>query len=215
MKAKYQKFLEDIQDTPEYWLEALRLASQCDGDFLFKNTMASAADSMEKTLLKLHNAERLKDKLITDTGKGCSVDGNTPVVHVPDEGSNAYWLCGGCVSERLDESRARLYRLNHFRSMWISYVLSPSNEKVSEINEIVEANLELTSAVEVPVSDCEHDWVRVENEHVQGGALCSKCHMISAWSSVAPVVEIPAPGEKWGCNLCGSVAPEPHKPPCV
>ena len=52
------------------------------------------------------------DKLIHDTGKGCSVCGNTPVVHVPDEGSNTYWLCGQCVAEELEDRRQYETRLN-------------------------------------------------------------------------------------------------------
>lgn len=38
-----------------------------------------------------------KKKLLLDTGKGCSVCGQIPVVNV----SGAYWLCGACVEERL------------------------------------------------------------------------------------------------------------------
>jgi hypothetical protein len=37
------------------------------------------------------------EKLLLDTGKGCSICGKTPVVNV----DATYWLCGGCVNERL------------------------------------------------------------------------------------------------------------------
>ena len=51
---------------------------------------------------RLDDALKLKDKLLLDTGKGCSVCGHTPVVNIPG-GSGTYWLCGDCVGERLEE----------------------------------------------------------------------------------------------------------------
>ncbi len=81
---------------------------------------SASADSLEMDALKaitrlqseLNTALYLKGKLITDTGKGCSVCGGTPVVHVPDEGSDSYWLCGGCVAISLDERRDALSKLD-------------------------------------------------------------------------------------------------------
>ena len=39
-----------------------------------------------------------------DTGNDCSVCGDAPVVNIPG-GSGAYWLCGGCVADSLDEKQ--------------------------------------------------------------------------------------------------------------
>ena len=46
-------------------------------------------------------------KLIADTGGGCSVCGDLPVVNV----TGTYWLCGPCVAERIapDETTACLH----------------------------------------------------------------------------------------------------------
>ena len=38
-------------------------------------------------------------KMINDSGGGCSVCGELPAVNV----DGAYWLCGPCVNERLDD----------------------------------------------------------------------------------------------------------------
>ena len=52
-------------------------------------------------LIKLENALRIEDKLEADTGKGCSVCGELPVVNVKiDHEDTDLWLCGGCVGER-------------------------------------------------------------------------------------------------------------------
>jgi len=53
---------------------------------------------------QLEALQYLNEKLALDTGKGCSVCGETPVVNVDEGGS--YWLCGGCVEERLNEVSA-------------------------------------------------------------------------------------------------------------
>jgi hypothetical protein len=48
----------------------------------------------------------LRDRMLMDTAHGCSLCADTPVINVGNSGT--YWLCGGCVGERLDEwSRAR------------------------------------------------------------------------------------------------------------
>lgn len=39
----------------------------------------------------------LEEKLFMDTGGGCSVCGNIPVVNV----GGTYWLCGSCVYDRM------------------------------------------------------------------------------------------------------------------
>lgn len=65
------------------------------------------AGQMEVSVSRRSTA--LLKKLILDTGKGCSVCGDTPVVNLPG-GSGTYWLCGGCVGEKLDTAR-RVYNL--------------------------------------------------------------------------------------------------------
>lgn len=92
----------DLQQACEEKQEALNCESELRSEFYNKTIELQS---------ELHTAQHLKDKLITDTGKGCSVCGSTPVVHIPDEGSNAYWLCGGCVAIDLDEKREALSRL--------------------------------------------------------------------------------------------------------
>ena len=69
------------------------------------------------------------EKIEGDTGGGCSVCGQLPAINI----DGAYWLCRGCISERLDElqsfqtlsqgtidaisSRLRLMSLNHMYSI--------------------------------------------------------------------------------------------------
>ena len=67
---------------------------------------------------RLDSTVKLKEKLLLDTGKGCSVCGHTPVVNLQD-GSGTYWLCGDCVQERLSELQYfRQRSLTQLRSGW-------------------------------------------------------------------------------------------------
>jgi len=49
-------------------------------------------------------AKKLEEKLIDDTGYGCSVCRGRPVVNV----SGTYWLCGPCVAERLPDDHTEM-----------------------------------------------------------------------------------------------------------
>ena len=87
----------------------------------------------------LTRVNSLNHKLIHDTGKGCSICGETPVVNVPD---GTYWLCGGCVGERLDERRDLEARL-----VLIRKAIDPHEDAetvLSEITGILDDLVDLT-----------------------------------------------------------------------
>jgi hypothetical protein len=55
--------------------------------------------ALSKEEMRLYQRERRAKLRVKDTGCGCSVCGQKPVVNV--EGT--YWMCGGCVKEKLAE----------------------------------------------------------------------------------------------------------------
>lgn len=67
------------------------------------NLYAIECDRANELQRRLDSINRLNEKLIHDTGKGCSVCGDTPVVNIPG-GSGTYWLCGDCVADRFETS---------------------------------------------------------------------------------------------------------------
>lgn len=100
---------------------------------------------------KLDAATKLKDKLILDTGKGCSVCGHTPVVNLPD-GSGTYWLCGDCVQERLNERDD--YR-NHFEAC--------EKQRLEQLSRLHSAELLLSETTEyLPIGGSEQIRAKVD-----------------------------------------------------
>lgn len=60
-------------------------------------------ETIDLAIQEIDRLAMLNGKLALDTAKGCSVCGETPVVNIPDE---TYWLCGGCVAERMNDVAA-------------------------------------------------------------------------------------------------------------
>ena len=55
-----------------------------------------------------YEMRRENQKLFCNTGEGCSVCGSVPVVNV----SGSYWLCGGCVAEKIEDPEQLAKLLN-------------------------------------------------------------------------------------------------------
>jgi len=55
--------------------------------------------------------KNLKEKNIKDTGGGCSICSDYPVVNISD----TYWLCGPCVSRQMEDKNREIESLRMLR----------------------------------------------------------------------------------------------------